>query len=555
MNTAAAPAPATAAAQEIADWLHQAYGLFYSDAGGALELAERALAALDAHDAAAAAGTPLPWPAADAQGRPSHWLASGPQAMRVRARVRRGVALCNLGRGAEAVAEVEAALAACPVDHPDLRAEAVEAMTVIHEQLGALDEALRWGLEHAEAARALGDAPRLGSARQAVGIIRSRSGDHEGGLIEYRAALATFEAAGEQSHAANAEVNIGIACKNLGRLDEAVRHLERGAAIHATLAHPAGVAIARANLGEPLAGLGRLDEAIEIVSQAAKALDELGLPIAETFARSMLGRLLAERGDADAAGPELERALALAKRTGSANHVAQAHRALSAWHKAARRFEPALVHHEAFHEAERRQINEASQRVQREMAARFDLAQARHDMELQRRHASELAALARTDPLTGLPNRRAFDERLADALAHAARDGQTLTLAICDLDDFKHINDRFGHPVGDAVLQATADLLRSALRASDLVARYGGEEFVAAFPATSPAGAHQACEQFRAALAAHDWHALQPELAVTVSIGIAAITDTGADRTALLREADRRLYDAKRLGKNRVQVG
>lgn len=525
-------AAAPGSLEEIEGWLREAHALYYGDTPRALALAEQAQAAIDARS-------------------------DVPRALQVRARVRRGVALCNAGRGAEAVRAAESALELCDPDDALQRAEALEALAIIHEQLGALDDALHWAVAHADLARSLGDAPRLGSARMAVGIIRSRSGDHEGGLAEYRAALAAFEAAGETGNAANALINIGIASKNLGRFQDAVDHLQRGLAVHESLGKPSAVAIARANLAEPLSRLGRLDEAIATARQAAEALAEHRLPIPETFARSMLGRLLAERGqpgDREAAGPELERALALAEGTGSANHVAQAHLALSRWHKAAGRFEAALVHHEAYHEAERRQFNEASQRLQREMAARFDVAQAKHDAELQRRHAAELAALSRTDSLTGLPNRRAFDERLADALAHAAREGEALSLAICDLDDFKRINDRFGHPIGDAVLQAAATILRGTLRASDLVARYGGEEFVAAFPATALGGAQHVCEQLRAALAAHDWRALHPDLAVTVSIGVAAIAETGAERAALLREADRRLYDAKRLGKDRVQA-
>lgn len=556
-GTPAARASAHATPQALAGWLREAQERFYSDAAGSLSLAERVLQALDARAGAEGDAPPPPWPAADALGdaEARRWLAPSAEGQRSRALAKRGIALVNLGRGAEGVASVEAALAACPAGDVLSRAEALQAMAIVHEQLGALEEGLRWATEHAELARTLGDPLRMAAARMAVGILKSRGGDHEGGLAEYLVARDLLQHGADSGNLSNALVNIGIACKNLGRFDEAVAHLREGLALAERDGRAAAQAMVRANLAEPLARTGRLDEAIAEARAAAESLAAHQLPIPETFARSMLGRLLAERGDHDAAGPELRRALELAERTGSANHVAQAQLALARWHKAAGRFEAALAHHEAFHEAERRQVNEASQRAQREMAARFDLAQARHDAELQRRHAAELAALSRTDALTGLANRRAFDERLADALAHAARQREPLALAILDLDDFKRINDRFGHPVGDAVLQAAAAVLRGALRASDLVARYGGEEFVVAFPATSLDGARHACEQLRAALAGHDWPALHPGLAVTTSIGIAAIAETGADRVALLREADRRLYDAKRQGKNRVQAG
>lgn len=163
---------------------------------------------------------------------------------------------------------------------------------------------------------------------------------------------------------------------------------------------------------------------------------------------------------------------------------------------------------------------------------------------------TKLVETARTDELTGLPNRRAFNEELARALARAARSGEPLSLCVLDLDHFKNVNDRFGHQVGDEVLANAAEVLRVSLREGDLAARYGGEEFAALLPATDSATAYAVAERVRAAIAGA---AARPGLQVTVSIGTASATaEADCDASDLLRRADRALYAAKRTGRNRV---
>jgi diguanylate cyclase (GGDEF)-like protein len=163
-----------------------------------------------------------------------------------------------------------------------------------------------------------------------------------------------------------------------------------------------------------------------------------------------------------------------------------------------------------------------------------------------------LAEQSRTDGLTGLANRRWLDERLADEIQRARRTQQPLAVAMCDLDFFKRINDRLGHPVGDEVLRRVAAVLRERCRSTDLVARYGGEEFCIAFLESDAATAARTCESLRAAVERQDWRALHPELVVTISIGISDRLDLPGAH-ALLADADTFLYQAKHDGKNRVR--
>lgn len=169
-----------------------------------------------------------------------------------------------------------------------------------------------------------------------------------------------------------------------------------------------------------------------------------------------------------------------------------------------------------------------------------------------------LETLAATDALTGLANRRRFDEVLDVEWRRARRTGSTLALLLIDVDDFKRYNDRHGHPAGDRVLQQVgATMTRVAARAGDLAARYGGEEFALVLPATSAEQGAIVGERLRAAIAALavERHGLLKE-AVTVSVGLCASASPGivAEPDGLLARADQALYQAKGGGKNRVVV-
>lgn len=167
--------------------------------------------------------------------------------------------------------------------------------------------------------------------------------------------------------------------------------------------------------------------------------------------------------------------------------------------------------------------------------------------------AAELERQAREDPLTGLPNRRAFDECLAAGFAEATQQQTILALAVIDIDHFKRINDRWSHLVGDEAICAVAELLTSQLQRGWQVARWGGEEFTLVFPAESQAVAFQQCDQLRRRIAEHALMTSAPELMLTVSIGLAfSVQAHGYAR--MLSQADMALYQAKRSGRNRVEA-
>lgn len=170
---------------------------------------------------------------------------------------------------------------------------------------------------------------------------------------------------------------------------------------------------------------------------------------------------------------------------------------------------------------------------------------------LARLHAANevIEKLARTDSLTLLANRRGLEEALAHERDRAARTGEPLSVVALDLDLFKRVNDTWGHAVGDRLLSAVGEALRAGVRPYDVSARAGGEEFLLVLPATSRERAADVAERLRARLAQLAVEGL-PER-VTASAGVAELA-TGETTEAFLARADAALYEAKRLGRNRV---
>ncbi|MEJ8863256.1 diguanylate cyclase [Pseudomonas jessenii] len=169
-----------------------------------------------------------------------------------------------------------------------------------------------------------------------------------------------------------------------------------------------------------------------------------------------------------------------------------------------------------------------------------------------REHLEEQRQKALVDPLTGLPNRAAWSERLGHEVTQWQQHGNTLLLAMLDLDHFKRINDNYGHLAGDKVLKIIASVLRKRLRGTDFIARFGGEEFVLLMPSTVPAAGLKMLESLRASIEACPFHFKGEPVTITVSIGMTAFRP-GEHSDQVLKRADQALYRAKNAGRNRVE--
>jgi diguanylate cyclase (GGDEF)-like protein len=334
-------------------------------------------------------------------------------------------------------------------------------------------------------------------------------------------------------------------------------------------------ALASLRLGQALLEIRDIDGAVESVLRAS------GLAVAHRFAP--LGRgaeLLAAEIDLLRGATDDARRRARAVAFGSAEAGASGTE-FDAWRlvyraaKAAGDFAAALAAHERMFELDEAIRGSVAQARAREVTdavetqnARLEAEKARLEAELlrlkSRRLESEKRALevqareldrhANQDPLTGLWNRRHIDDELPRMIADARTRSAPISVAIGDIDLFKSINDRFGHPAGDAVLCTVADLLRDNCRPSDTVARVGGEEFLLVLEDSDPRSAWLVCERLRRAIERHPWTDIHPDLRVTISFGLSGPGIDG-DARDFQSSADRNLYAAKRNGRNQVVPG
>ena len=169
--------------------------------------------------------------------------------------------------------------------------------------------------------------------------------------------------------------------------------------------------------------------------------------------------------------------------------------------------------------------------------------------EEKKRLIQELETLSRTDSLTGMLNRRAVNEELEREFWRAKRYGHVISLIVCDVDFFKHVNDNFGHAAGDSTLIRVAGAICSVLRQSDLAGRYGGDEFLVVLPNTDSDGAMETAERLR--LETSSVERAPGRQIITMSLGVATIRDTDKEPSNLLKRADSALYASKEGGRNR----
>lgn len=297
--------------------------------------------------------------------------------------------------------------------------------------------------------------------------------------------------------------------------------------------------VVEGNLGEMLLHLGELAEAHRTLDAAMALSQQIGAEAQTWRIGCSLGELALLEGDAEAAWQRLD-AVRLASSTADARmtHL-RLHHALSRVAAALQRPEQALQHLQQYLTLERR-------RSMRQLRAQSELFVSRAEVE-------QMRLDSRRDELTRLGNRREAENRWPALLSDAESGGAALAVAMLDLDNFKQINDRFGHAAGDAVLRALAGLLRENTRSADLAARVGGEEFLLVLPGIDADRAHEVCERLRQRVAGYDWGQVAPGLAVTLSIGLTAAPPYDAER--LTATADAALYRAKAAGRNRIEIG
>ncbi len=353
--------------------------------------------------------------------------------------------------------------------------------------------------------------------RNDVACERIASGDREAATCELDHAMALARSLDPRNrfllgvlHCTRGELRL-----TQGRAQDAVRDAARAITYVTTTAEINPYVLGMSILVEvrALAALDRLDDATRAAEMALQRLGDR-VPQARSMILGDIAAALREAGRAGEAYDMLARGAALERE--ALQEFSRLQLGLGRAHlemAAARRQADAL-------DLKNRQLERAI----------AELAETRE----------QLRELVDRDPLTGLHNRR--------YLARARAREDEVSFALADIDHFKAINDLYGHLIGDRVLVRVAELLVSHLRVEDVVMRIGGEEFALLMPRATPAEAAAACERLRVTIATESWDRIAPDLGVTASFGVAS----GDDLEALEREADDRLYEAKRTGRNRI---
>lgn len=467
--------------------------------------------------------------------------------------------------------------------------------------------------------RELGDEFNVMVGHNSLGAAFTQLADYPNAVVHFTDSLQIARRSGDKMNEALALCNIGYARMEFGEFEEAIERMTESVRlvndVRATIYKPViigNLAMAHYRSGQLEEALSRAEEAITacheignsqfevtslyVLAMVQKERDETeiaeacllrALELTITNCANLkiveitcaLGRLYLGRSDFVRARHYLEAGLEHAQKGQQKLHVSELHLALSELFEAMGDTAGALAVHRAYHAIYRAELKESAQNRLTAQLAQLEVERVQQQAEIQRlrnvelaeanqrnvellerlqQHANQLSALTITDPLTGMYNRRYLQDYLQNEFENI-RHTSRLSLAIVDLDNFKKINDRFSHHIGDEVLKATAQLIQNAIRPSDIAVRFGGEEFVIALADLLRPDALEICERVRLAIASYPWSHIHSDLAVTTSIGVADTREDPIGHTHLaspaervLALADERLYRAKEYGKNRV---
>jgi diguanylate cyclase (GGDEF)-like protein len=459
------------------------------------------------------------------------------------------------------------------LSHPFKASVALNNAAIVYNFLGDYASALEFYLKSLDLCKTLDYREGIARALKNIGVTHFEL-KHFQEALEYSQEALTFqELKSDPQLYSYTLADVGRCHKALGNLDEALSYVSQGLRLAEELENLTGVASALDDLGALYLELGNLQEAQHYLDRALWMKRDLNEPLGQMSTQLFRSTLFMKQDKPDLAMNVLTEALELASETGSKTGLYQSHLALAEVHEKISDLGGALAHYKAYVQVKEEVFNESSSRVLQSLRVTAQVERAEQEREIYRlknvqlaqaneqlQHLDEqktelLAQLerqAQEDALTGLFNRRYFDAQLKEAFEKAIEQGTPLSVMMCDVDNFKRINDTFSHQVGDKVLMAIADLLREKIRQEDVLARYGGEEFILLMPGTPRETALQVCERLRQHIADYPWHTIQSELKVTLSLGVASDLSLGnPDKLTAL--ADERLYEAKRLGKNRVQ--
>ncbi len=456
---------------------------------------------------------------------------------------------------------------------PDRASVALNNAAIVYNLLGDYASAIELYTKSLELCKTLDYREGIGRALKNIGVTHFEMKHYPEALEYLQQALSFREVTDEPQLHSYTLVDTGRCHKALGNSTEALRYISQGLALAETIENRTGIADALDELGTLHLDQGNLTDAQQCLDRALWIKRDINEPPGQMATQLKRSALFLAQDKPELALRVLQEALGLAETIGSKTGLYQVHLALSQSYEKIKDVPLAFQHHKAYIQLKDDVFNESSSHILQSLRVTRQVEKAEKEREIYRLKNVELAQAneqlhrldtqktrllgqlkkqAQEDGLTGLFNRRYFDERLKHSFQEALEHDLPLSIMLCDIDNFKSINDTFSHQVGDQVLTTVARLLREGIRHSDVLARYGGEEFILLMPGARKDAALELCERLRKRIAEYDWERLGAGLNVTLSLGIASDLSSG-NHEKLTSLADKHLYEAKRLGKNRVR--
>jgi diguanylate cyclase (GGDEF)-like protein len=481
--------------------------------------------------------------------------------------------------------QAQALLADCAEAQPTDEFECLKTQTYCLDMLSRPEEALPTGLKANQLAEKIGDKYLIGSIQSLLGriywhiddlatsmdyylkalnLVQSEKhpdlevslinglGLVQYGLENYPEALAYFKTClakaseGDLTGQADANNNIAYVLHILGRDPEALEYGLAALALFNRLGTSVGKMETLHSLGAIYFALAQDDQALTFLQQGIELSRQTNSQLLEISYVREICRIRQFRGELDQAEQELRLALQTAEAINSLTNISLLHESLAALYKQKEDYQSALDHFEAYHATFKKIFNDKSNR-------RVKNLEILHQVEITRQQANLYRELAGTDFLTGLANRRHFLEIAEAAWQQVNSEHGQLAIVMLDVDHFKHVNDQYGHKIGDEVLSAVAACIKKSLRQDDLAGRYGGEEFIVLLLGTAPTQCVNIAERIRLAVGQLAIQIDEAMVRVTISLGLAYFNhERVLPLDDLTKGADLALYSAKQQGRNRV---
>jgi len=457
-----------------------------------------------------------------------------------------------------------------------IEVEALNSLGVISYRLGDFEKAMEWRLAHLELVTAQQDQTGMFHSLNNLGNLHGELDEIEEAYAKHHAAALLAEKLQDIALQAIAVTNMAQDLTHLHRHQEARRLNEQAVELSRSTGNLIALGAALGNLACSLNALGEFPEAQVHARESMKITEDLGDRVGQSYALEMLGRALLALGDAGAL-LFLEESVRVLESTEAKGRQVDAYAALAAGYEAFGDPSRALTHLRAAHLLERtlhshqvdqkikavtarlelqRLRDEAAHERQARQALSVingELAQTVDKLEQANRAQAELTARlwrqANTDALTGLLNRSAFTRVLEEKILACQKEGRRFCVVFLDLDDFKSVNDRFGHDIGDQLLVIVSERLQRVLVPSATIARLSGDEFMLLLDEPDEAQHVNAVLYELSQAIEISGHQIQ----IGASAGLSEYPDSGLDVRSLMIQADHAMYQAKRLGKGRFR--